>query len=70
MYKTEKYSDLAKELREDGFKTKVMAVEVGARGFVAASTYSLLQQLSTSIRNQNLEGIGRSSRESLKLDLD
>ena len=65
VYKTEKYSDLAKELREDGFKTKVMAVEVGARGFVAASTYSLLQQLSTSSRSRTrtLKALGEAAEK-------
>ena len=65
VYKTEKYSDLAKELREDGFKTKVMAVEVGARGFVAASTYSLLQQLSTSSssRTRTLKALGEAAEK-------
>ena len=28
VYKTEKYSDLAKELQEAGFKTRVFAVDV------------------------------------------
>ena len=48
LFKTEKYADLAKSLREDGFKTKVFAIEVGARGFIGSSAYSLMKQLSIS----------------------
>ena len=45
-YKTEKYADLAESLRKDGYHVKVIAVEVGARGYVGESAYSLLKQLS------------------------
>ena len=47
-YKTEKYASLASSLRTKGFKTSVLAVEVGARGFVGTSAYSLMKQLSIS----------------------
>ena len=65
VYKTEKYNDLAKELQEAGFKTKVFAVEVGARGFVAASAYSLLRQLSTSSRSRTrtLKAMGEAAEK-------
>ena len=33
---------------ESGFKTKVLAIEIGARGFVGASAYNLMKQLSIS----------------------
>ena len=57
LFKTEKYADLAKSLREDGFKTKVFAIEVGARGFIGSSAYSLMKQLSIS---------GKSMKRTLK----
>ena len=65
VYKTEKYIDLAKELEEAGFKTKVFAVEVGARGFVASSTYSLLQKLSISSksRTRTLKAMGEAAEK-------
>ena len=44
-FKMAKYQDLAKELQSKGYSTKVMPVEVGARGFVAASTFKLMGQL-------------------------
>ena len=65
VYKTEKYSDLAKELQEAGFKTRVLAVEIGARGFVASSTYSLLQKLSISSksRTRTLKAMGEAAEK-------
>ena len=51
-YKTEKYADLAKGLREAGFQAQVFAVEVGARGFVGASAYDLMKRLSISARSR------------------
>ena len=45
-YKTKKYADLAKNLRREGYQVQVLAAEVGARGFVGESAYSLLKQLS------------------------
>ena len=48
IYKTEKYASLAKSLRESGFQAKVLAVEIGARGFVGTSAYDLMKQLSVS----------------------
>ncbi|GFO19584.1 reverse transcriptase [Plakobranchus ocellatus] len=41
-----KYLDLTKELKKDGYKAKVMTVEIGARGFVGSSAYGLLSKLS------------------------
>ena len=46
IYKKEKYQDLSKELEEAGYKSKVMPVEIGARGFAATSAYNLLSKLS------------------------
>lgn len=50
VYKTEKYSDLAKELIKKGHRAKVFAVEVGARGFVGRSVYELLSKVNISGR--------------------
>ena len=61
VYKTGKYADLATCLRDAGFKTKVFAVEVGARGFVGSSTYSLIKHLSISgrrSRSRTLKALG------------
>ena len=52
-YKTEKYADLAKELRASGYKIKVFAVEVGARGFVGSSVYSLMKELGFTSKSLN-----------------
>ena len=53
VFKTEKYMDLADKLKMSGFQTKVLAVEVGARGFVGASAYSLMKQLPISGRERD-----------------
>ena len=46
LFKSEKYNDLVKQLRQEaGVRAKVIAVEVGARGFVATSAYDLCKQL-------------------------
>ena len=65
-YKREKYSDLVNELKEAGYNAKVFPVEVGARGFVAASTYSLMQQLSISSksRTRTLKAMGEAAEKS------
>ena len=65
-YKREKYSDLVKELKEAWYNAKVFPVEVGARGFVAASTYSLMQQLSISSksRTRTLKAMGEAAEKS------
>ena len=44
-FKLAKYEDLSKQLQREGYSSRVMPVEVGARGFVAASTFTLLGQL-------------------------
>ena len=44
-FKLAKYEDLSKQLQGEGYSSKIMPVEVGARGFVAASTFKLLGQL-------------------------
>ena len=46
IYKTEKYADLANNLKREGYQAKVLAAEIGARGFVGASAYNLMKQLS------------------------
>ena len=43
-YKMAKYEDLAGRIKKEGYTVKVLAVEVGARGFVGASVFSLLTQ--------------------------
>ena len=48
IYKTEKYASLAKSLMEAGFRARVLAIEIGARGFVGASAYTLMKELSIS----------------------
>ncbi|GFO03459.1 polyprotein [Plakobranchus ocellatus] len=45
-FKEGKYLGLSKELKNDGYKAKVMPVEIGARGFVGSSAYGLLSKLS------------------------
>ncbi|GFO27353.1 polyprotein [Plakobranchus ocellatus] len=45
-FKEGKYLDLTIELKKDGYKAKIMPVEIGARGFVGSSTYGLLSKLS------------------------
>ena len=61
-YKTENYSDLANHLRRQGYQVKILAVEVGARGFVGESAYNLMKQLSIAGREktQSSESHGRS----------
>ena len=46
IYKTEKFADLAENLKKEGYQVKVLTAEVGARGFVGESANSLLKQLS------------------------
>ena len=48
IYKTEKYASLARSLRESGYQVRVLAIELGARGFVGTSAYDLMKQLSVS----------------------
>ncbi|KAJ8332759.1 hypothetical protein SKAU_G00416550 [Synaphobranchus kaupii] len=43
--KRAKYSDLAAECREAGWKATICPVEVGCRGFVGSSTFRLLRDL-------------------------
>ena len=52
-YKMAKYQDLLRELRGEGIEASLFAVEVGARGFVGASMYSLLKRLNLSGRKTN-----------------
>ena len=44
-YKLRKYEDLANQVTSEGYKCTIKPVEVGARGFVSASTCQLLGQL-------------------------
>ena len=53
IFKTEKYSDLKKDLTRQGYKTKIFAVEVGARGFAGTSVYELLRYLNVSSKTRN-----------------
>ncbi|XP_074530869.1 LOW QUALITY PROTEIN: interferon-induced very large GTPase 1-like [Halichoeres trimaculatus] len=43
--KRAKYTDLAAECRENGWRTRLFPVEVGTRGFVGVSTTRLLKEL-------------------------
>ncbi|GFO16526.1 polyprotein [Plakobranchus ocellatus] len=45
-FKEEKYLELTKELKNDGYEAKVMLVEIGAREFVGSSACGLLSKLS------------------------
>ena len=65
-FKTEKYSDLANDLKSRGHQVKIMAVEVGARGFVGASMYKLFQQLNISSkkRARALKSLGETAEKS------
>ncbi|GFN94120.1 reverse transcriptase [Plakobranchus ocellatus] len=45
-FKEGKYLDLTKELKKDGYKAKIIPVEIGAKGFVGSSAYGLLSKLS------------------------
>ena len=51
-YKT-KYENLAKELRASGYKKKVYAFEVEARGFVRSSVYCLMKEIGFTSNNLN-----------------
>ena len=53
IFKTEKYADLASSLKREGYQVKVLAAEIGARGFVGASAYNLMKQLSVEGREKN-----------------
>ena len=44
-YKLAKYQSLLHTLKAEGSNASIFAVEVGARGFVAASMYSFLKKL-------------------------
>ena len=50
--KTEKYSGLAKDLEDNGFRVKLMPVEVGLRGLVEKSAYTFLTQIGLSSRER------------------
>ncbi|GFO49169.1 polyprotein [Plakobranchus ocellatus] len=45
-FKQGKNLDLTKELKKDGYKARIMPVEIGAKGFVGSSAYNLLSKLS------------------------
>ena len=48
-----KYSDLAAEASQNGWKTLIFPVEVGSRGYVATSTTSLLKKMG--VRGRSLQ---------------
>ena len=52
-FKSDKYMDLADNMRTSGFRTKVLAVGVGAREFMGASACNLMKQLPISGRERN-----------------
>ena len=43
--KLAKYEELCTDLRKQGYKTLLFAIEVGVRGFCGSSAYSLLKEL-------------------------
>ena len=47
-YKLAKYEGLRHEIHNKGYKTRMFAVEIGARGLAGASAYSLLKSLGLS----------------------
>ncbi|KAK0151659.1 hypothetical protein N1851_007037 [Merluccius polli] len=49
--KKNKYSDLAAEASQNGWKTNIFPVEVGCRGFVATSTTGLLRKIRVKVRS-------------------
>ena len=52
MLKSEKYSDLAKDLEDSGFRVKLLPVEVSARGLVGKLAYTFLTQIGLSSRER------------------
>jgi hypothetical protein len=51
-FKTAKYEDLVRELGRQGFNSKIMAVEVSARGLVASSMVKLFNLLGLKSRER------------------
>ena len=66
VFKTEKYAGLAHTLRQAGFKTRVHAIEIGARGFVGSSAYDLMKRLAISgkSRNRTLKAMAEAAEKS------
>jgi hypothetical protein len=62
-FKMEKYYDLVTALRRDGITARIIAVEVGARGLVAASVYDLLKQigLKGQARTRSMKRLGEAA---------
>ena len=72
-FKSEKYSDVAKKLKKDaGIRARVIAVEVGARGFATASAYDLCKQLGLKgqARARAVEEPRRGGRKGILLALE
>ena len=67
VYKTEKYASLASSLKKYGFHVKVLAVDIGARGFVSKSAYDLMKHLSVSgrMRTRALKAMSEAAEKSL-----
>ncbi len=64
--KNNKYSDLAAEASQNGWKTNIFPVEVGCRGFVATSTTSLLRKIGVKGRSlqQAIKSISSAAEKS------
>ncbi len=64
--KNHKYSDLAAEASQNGWKTSIFPVEVGCRGFVATSTTSLLRKIGVKGRSlqQAIKSISSAAEKS------
>ena len=53
VFKTAKYEDLTKRLNKKGISVRFFAVEVGSRGFMGSSMYTLLRQLNLGTKKLN-----------------
>ena len=53
IFKTAKYEDLIKRLNKKDIRVKFFAVEVGSRGFMGSSMYTLLRQLNLGTKKLN-----------------
>jgi hypothetical protein len=65
LFKLAKYGDLVQALKDEGYRARILAVEVGARGLVATSAYDLLKQLGLKggIRSRSLKSLGEAAEK-------
>ncbi|GFS18672.1 reverse transcriptase [Elysia marginata] len=50
--KKEKYKHLTRELVENGYRAKIMPIDIGTKGFVGSSAYNLLSKLLINVYKQ------------------